>query len=286
MFARSEERGLPWIWDSKIKWQWWSAGSSNIGRACSLRLVEEGAKVVIAYSSNDQKADESLADMIAAGGEGCAYKFKADTSQEDQVDKLFNFVLEKFGGIDILIYSAMSWPTNKVVDIPLAEWQRCIAVNLDGVFLTNRWLGNYWIKKGQKGGHILNFASQAAFKGSTTFHAHYAASKAGVVAFTVSLPRKWQKRAFTSTPSLPGMTANVGKGWAHRGKGRVLQDPHPHGAHRHPGRNGRHRGLPGLAEELLHDRRDGGRFGRHALPLSAIRKELCYSFFQKGGNPS
>ena len=188
-------------------------GSSNIGRACSLRLVEEGAKVVIAYSSNDQKADESLADMIAAGGEGCAYKFKADTSQEDQVDKLFNFVLEKFGGIDILIYSAMSWPTNRVVDIPLAEWQRCIAVNLDGVFLTNRWLGNYWIKKGQKGGHILNFASQAAFKGSTTFHAHYAASKAGVVAFTVSFAKEVAKEGIYVNSIAPGMTATVGKGW-------------------------------------------------------------------------
>lgn len=188
-------------------------GSSNIGRACSLRLVQEGAKVVIAYSSNDQKAEASLADMIAVGGEGCAYKMKGDMSKEEEVDKLFNFVLEKFGKIDILIYSAMLWPTNKVVDIPLDEWQRCIAVNLDGVFLTNRWLGNYWLKNGIKGGHILNFSSQAAFKGSTTFHAHYAAAKAGVVAFTVSFAKEVAKDGIYVNSIAPGMTARVGQGF-------------------------------------------------------------------------
>jgi len=185
-------------------------GSSNIGRACSKRLVEEGAKVVIAYSSNDKKAEESLADMHAVGGPECAYSIKVDASQEEQVDKLFRFTLEKFGKIDILIYSAMLWPTNKVVEMPLSEWDRTIAINLDGVFLTNRWLGKYWLDNNIQGGHILNFSSQAAFKGSTTFHAHYAAAKAGVVAFTVSFAKEVGKYGIYVNSIAPGMTMTPG----------------------------------------------------------------------------
>jgi len=184
-------------------------GSSNIGRACSKRLVEEGANVVIAYSSNDDKARAALADLTALGGEGCAHAFKCDASREAEVDALFRFTLEKFGTVDILIYSAMLWPTNKVVDIPLDEWNRTMEVNLTGVFLTNRWVCNYWIEN-NKPGKILNFSSQAAFKGSTTYHAHYAAAKAGVVAFTVSLAKEVAKHNILVNSAAPGMTAFPG----------------------------------------------------------------------------
>jgi len=184
-------------------------GSSNIGRACSLRLVQEGAKVVIAYSSNDEKAKASVADMTAAGGEGCAYSFKCDATKEDGVDSLFKFAIEKFGTVDILVYSAMLWPTNKVVDMPLDEWNRTLEINLTGVFLTNRWVCRYWIEN-NKPGKIMNFSSQAAFKGSTTFHAHYAAAKAGVVAFTVSLAKEVSKYGILVNSAAPGMTVTPG----------------------------------------------------------------------------
>lgn len=184
-------------------------GSSNIGRACSKRLVEEGANVVIAYSSNDEKAKASLAEMISVGGEGCAYSFKCDASKEADVDALFKFTIEKFGTVDILVYSAMLWPTNKVIDMPLDEWNRTMEINLTGVFLTNRWLCNYWIDN-NKPGKILNFSSQAAFKGSTTYHAHYAAAKAGVVAFTVSLAKEVAKHNILVNSAAPGMTVSPG----------------------------------------------------------------------------
>ena len=187
-------------------------GSSNIGRACSLRLVEEGAKVVIAYSSNDEKAKASLADMHAAAGESCAYSYKCDAAKEDQVDALFKFAIEKFGKVDILIYSAMLWPTDMVKDMPLDTWYRTMDVNLTGVFLTNRWLTNYWVNNNMQG-KILNFSSQAAFKGSTTYHAHYAAAKAGVVAFTISLAREMGSKGIIVNSIAPGMTARVGEGF-------------------------------------------------------------------------
>ena len=178
-------------------------GSSNIGRATSIRLAQEGARVVIAYSSNDAKADEALAAIRDAGGEATA--FKGDMTVEENVDALCKRTIEAYGRIDILIYSAMLWPTNLVTDIPLDEWRRTLDVNLTGVFLTNRWVTKYWLENGMRG-RILNFSSQAAFKGSTTYHAHYAAAKAGVVAFTVSLAREVGSKGIAVNAIAPGMS--------------------------------------------------------------------------------
>ena len=184
-------------------------GSSNIGRATSIRLVQEGAKVVIAYSSNDAKAAQTLKDIQAEGGE--ALLVKGDMTDEAAVDMLFNRALEVYGQIDILIYSAMLWPTNPVTDIPISEWQRTLDVNLTGVFLTNRWVSRYWLKNNRPG-KILNFSSQAAFKGATTFHSHYAAAKAGVVAFTVSLARELGNKGIVANAIAPGMSLVPGPG--------------------------------------------------------------------------
>lgn len=184
-------------------------GSSNIGRATSIRLAEEGANVVIAYSSNDAKAEETLVAIRATGGEAVA--FKGDMTDEANVNALFRRAIEAFGKVDVLIYSAMLWPTNMVTEIPLEEWKRTLDVNLTGVFLTNRWVTKYWLEHGMRG-KILNFSSQAAFKGSTTYHAHYAAAKAGVVAFTVSLAREVGNKGIAVNAIAPGMALVPGPG--------------------------------------------------------------------------
>ena len=164
--------------------------------------------------------------MIAAGGEGCAYKFKADTSQEDQVDKLFNFVLEKFGGIDSLILlchvlahqQGGGHSARRMAALHCRQPRRRVPHQPPGWATTGS-------RRARRGGHILNFASQAAFKGSTTFHAHYAAAKAGVVACTVSFAKEVAKEGIYVNSIAPGMTATVGKGVAHRGKGRATTRP-------------------------------------------------------------
>jgi 3-oxoacyl-[acyl-carrier protein] reductase len=87
------------------------------------------------------------------------------------------------------VNNAGLWPTNYVEDIPLAEWRRTVDVNLTAVFLTSQRFVQLALAAGRKG-KILNVTSQAAFNGSTTGHAHYAAAKSGVVTFTISLSRE------------------------------------------------------------------------------------------------
>ena len=89
------------------------------------------------------------------------------------------------GRVDILVNNAGICPTTAIVDIRAAEWDRVLAVNLRGTFLMSR--EAFRLMKERHAGKIVSIASAAAKSGGLTAGAHYAASKAGVVAFTKSL---------------------------------------------------------------------------------------------------
>jgi len=91
-----------------------------------------------------------------------------------------------------------------VADIGLAEWRRTMDVNLTAVFLASQRFVQLNLAAGRKG-KILNVTSQAAFNGSTTGHAHYAAAKSGVVTFTISLSREVAARGINVNALALGM---------------------------------------------------------------------------------
>lgn len=179
-----------------------TGGSRGVGSGIALALAKEGAKVVINYNRSAKQADE-LVELIKKDG-GEAYAVKADLGNPDECKKLIEESEKKFGSADILINNAGVWPTNWVQNIPLDEWNKTIDVNLTSVFLTSQAFVKYNIAKG-KGGKILNVTSQAAFHGSTTGHAHYAASKAGVVALTISMAREMAQYGFNINAIALGM---------------------------------------------------------------------------------
>jgi 3-oxoacyl-[acyl-carrier protein] reductase len=102
------------------------------------------------------------------------------------------------------VNNAGIWPTAYVKDMDEREWNATLAVNLTGSFLTCREAVRRWLASATSG-RIVNIVSQAAFHGSTTGHAHYAASKAGVVALTVSLAREVAPRGICVNAVAPGM---------------------------------------------------------------------------------
>ena len=86
----------------------------------------------------------------------------------------------------------------------LDEWDKTIKTNLTAPFLLCQRIIQYWLDTAQKG-RIINIVSQAAFNGSTSGHAHYAASKAGLVTFGISLAKEVAKHGITVNSVAPGM---------------------------------------------------------------------------------
>jgi 3-oxoacyl-[acyl-carrier protein] reductase len=101
------------------------------------------------------------------------------------------------------VNNAATWPTARVADMTEAEWNETLAVNLGGPFLCCREAVRRWRKHG-RGGVIVNVSSQAAFYGATTGHAHYAAAKAGLVNFTMSLARETAAEGIRVNAVAPG----------------------------------------------------------------------------------
>jgi 3-oxoacyl-[acyl-carrier protein] reductase len=165
-----------------------TGGSRGLGGAISLALAAEGASVAVNYRKNAEKADSMVAKIRADYGVE-AWAVEADVSREADAVAMFRQAEQKLGPIDVLVNNAGVWPTAYVKDMTEAEWNQTLAVNLTGPFLTCREATRRWLDSG-RAGTIVNVSSQAAFRGSTTGHAHYAASKAGLVTFTVSLARE------------------------------------------------------------------------------------------------
>ena len=164
-----------------------TGASSGVGRSIALTLAREGVKIVVGHYRDEQNAQAVVAEIERIGS--AAIAVDADIAQPGQCRSLYGRAEKTYGSVDILVNNAGLWPTHWIRDIELKEWDQTMAVNLTAVFL----LSQLFIcsrLEGKRGGKILNITSQAAFHGSTTGHAHYAASKAGVVAFTVSAARE------------------------------------------------------------------------------------------------
>jgi len=167
-----------------------TGGSRGLGRAICLALAAEGAKVIVHYGRNDEAAAEVVEKNRALGSEAVA--LKADLSDKEAVRTVMPRAIEAFGRLDILINNAAIWPTAWVKDMDDDHWRQTIEINLTVPFIFCREMVNHLLERGV-GGKILNITSQAAFHGSTTGHADYAASKAGLVTFTRSLAREVAK---------------------------------------------------------------------------------------------
>ncbi len=162
-----------------------TGGASGIGRASAIRFAEEGADVAVADRASGG-AEEVASQVRKLGRKAIA--IQADTSNEAQAAAMVARTVAELGGLDIVLAAAgISHarygeegrpPVQMTIDKSLADWQRVISINLDGVFLTCRAAAAAMISAG-KGGRIITIASAAA-KFPLAGAAEYCASKAGV----------------------------------------------------------------------------------------------------------
>ena len=152
-----------------------TAGGAGIGRAIAEAFVDHGARVHVC--DIDEAALSSLPQKIT--------RTRADVALLADVERLFADVERSLGGLDVLVNNAgIAGPTAKVEDIEPQDWERCIAVDLNGMFYCTRKAMPLIKRSG--GGSIVNLSSAAGRHGFPE-RSPYAAAKWGVVGFTKSL---------------------------------------------------------------------------------------------------
>jgi 3-oxoacyl-[acyl-carrier protein] reductase len=180
-----------------------TGGSHGLGKAICLELAAERAKVAINFRRDPEKTEAVVAEITRQYGVE-AMAVQADVSVEADVVSMFDRVQERFGPVEVLVNNAAVCPTCQVKDMEAAEWNETLQINLTGTFLTSREMVRRLVTSGGTG-RIVNVSSQAAFRGSTTGHAPYDASKGGMVSFTVSLAREVAAHGIAVNAVAPGM---------------------------------------------------------------------------------
>ena len=161
-----------------------TGGAAGIGFAYARRFLAEGARVVVADIADPAPA----VDKLAAAGR--AFGVATDVSDAASVRAMVDAAVARFGRIDVLVNNAAVFAALKprpFDEIPEAEWDRVMAVNVKGVWNCARAVAP--VMRAAGGGRIVNVASAIVAKG-TALLLHYVTSKGAVVAMTRALARE------------------------------------------------------------------------------------------------
>jgi len=182
-----------------------AGGARDIGRAVSVGLAAQGAKVVVNYFNNAEDGDATVAAVKAAGGEAVA--IRGDMTKQVDVDTLVAETRKAFGdSIDVLVNVVGGLVARK----PLAEmdgdwFDAVMRLNVTSAFMTCQAVVPYM----SNGGSIVNFSSQAGRDGGGPGAAAYASSKAAVMAFTRAMAKELGPQHIRSNCVCPGMISTT-----------------------------------------------------------------------------
>jgi len=159
-----------------------TGAAQGIGGAAAISLAEAGARVIL----SDRGDTGATQNAIEEAG-GTAWALTTDVADESSVDRLFQSIAETEDKLDFAVNAAGILSEGKIAEMPVAEFDRIISVNLRGSFLIAQ--GAARMMKPAKSGRIILVSSELAYLGRAEFSA-YCASKAGVVGMTRALARE------------------------------------------------------------------------------------------------
>ncbi len=157
-----------------------AAAGTGIGSAAARRCLEEGAFVVIS-DSHARRLTATRDELAEAHGER-VWSLACDVTDEGEVEALIAGTVRQFGRIDVLVNNAGLGGTSSVLEMTDEQWMRVLDVTLTGTFRATRAALRQMVAQGH-GGAVVNNASVLGWRAQPG-QAHYAAAKAGVMAFT------------------------------------------------------------------------------------------------------
>lgn len=158
-----------------------AAAGAGIGFSAALRAAEEGCRALMISDIHPRRLEEAVAKIKEKTGLDKVFGQICDVSQEEQVQALVASAEEKLAGVDVLINNAGLGGQTSVVEMTDEQWNRVMDITLTGTFRMTRAMLPYMQKR--KAGVIINNASVLGWRAQKE-QAHYAAAKAGVMAFT------------------------------------------------------------------------------------------------------
>ena len=158
-----------------------AAAGAGIGFSVAKRAAEEGCRALFISDVHERRLNEAVDSLKKETGLQEVYGQLCDVSNEEQVQALVGAAEDKLGGIDVLVNNAGLGTSRRVVDMDDSEWHKVIDVTLTGTFRMVRAALKVMQPRGK--GVIVNNASVLGWRAQKE-QAHYAAAKAGVMAFT------------------------------------------------------------------------------------------------------
>lgn len=174
------------------------AAPGGIGAAIAKRFLEEGAKVVIG-DIQEKEGKETTKNLSNTGGE--VEFIKTDIAVLDQIERMIDFAVSKFGRLDILVNNAGIMVRSHAIDLLESDWDKVMNVNLKGMFFASQFAAKVMIKQGS--GKIINLSSSQAIR-ILPKRAPYAISKLAIRGLTVALACEWGKYGIRINSIAPG----------------------------------------------------------------------------------
>ncbi len=184
-----------------------TGASSGIGAGVAKALAAAGALVIVNYSSSPQKAEQVMAEIKAAGGEGMI--IKADVSNETEVQEMFSMTIKKYGTVDILVNNAGLQKDARLHEMTLDQWNYVLGINLTGQFICSREAIKEFLKRGvvpdrsKSAGKIICMSSVHEVI-PWAGHANYSASKGGVMMLMKTMAQEYAPQKIRVNSIGPG----------------------------------------------------------------------------------
>lgn len=177
-----------------------TGASGGIGRAVARRLANDGFAVIVSYGGSAAKAEETVAEIQAAGGRAAAVQ--CDVADAAAVERLFTTAAEMFGDLDVVVNCAGIMPLRPIEGNDVEVFDQVIATNLRGTFLVLAQAA----RRMRDGGRIIAFSSSVVARAFPTY-GPYIASKAGVEGLVRVLANELRGRNITVNAVAPGPVA-------------------------------------------------------------------------------
>ncbi len=177
-----------------------TGGSRSIGAEIVKKLAAHGATVAFTYHASQKKAEELVKEIEFYGGQGLA--IKADAGNPEMVIHAVAEVARKFNKIDILVNNAGISHLGSLEAVTISDFERLVAVNITGVFLTTR----ESLKHMGKGGRIINIGSTMVNYSGFSGASIYILTKGAITGFSKGLVRELGSKGITINTIHPGPT--------------------------------------------------------------------------------